>query len=342
VLIDLQTPPPSAQQLITAPVVTPETQKHSAPAINTHPTQETERDGFLIIAPAGAAKSAYHLGHIHGWGGLSKGEDELLHKMAAGKDMGESITTAAPLSKLVDPKNNWVKNTDDAVTLLRYMMTKPRDLRDQFLTALMGENKGLAGSAKGLAETIRAQQSWFSFVFDNKSLWAKAASLGKATLEPNYDKTIDAMAAAGERLAPRLHTVLSEIGAKAGHIGLLGFSQGSAVALATLNHLPADYIKDLVLVSGTYVETTSSPKIRNSSVNLDVVCPLDDTLLEIIGIKEDRMLADLAAAFPGRTTVWKPPGGHALAGEVAHLVAGRFKEALQRRRYGAIWVGPGG
>ena len=105
--------------------------------------------------------------------------------------------------------------------------------------------------------------------------------------------------------------------------------------------MPDGYVKAIVMVSGSYVETERSKRmkslrIRNKRTYAETILPNGDNVHQMIGLEAARVLQDLRRAFHVREAfrkcakVWTHVRGkHELKGEVASFAAERLMHLMR-------------
>lgn len=336
---------------------------HPAPYLNTDPVSEDELDGHRIFRPAGHRRTIGHLLHYHGLGAFSKEEIDFLHRLAAGKFQGEPVTVVAPVAQSLAPRDvsfNTLRsfysfifffskpldNLQSFYSLACFIRQQPREVQKLLLKSISGD-EGFFTQMRKMVRALGNPPWWYPFVFEptpdqsdstakiRLSETASAAfrrSHGRTrhpTLQPDFDATIRLMFKTAREIAPRTDAVLDRTGASRGHICASGFSQGVGPAIVFSAILRPGTFCRLVLICASHIKTPNTPAIRDTELKIDVILPRGDPVLKASGFREPKTRRDLEADFHGRSRIWEPPGGHAVAGHVAHIAGMQIVSALR-------------
>jgi predicted esterase len=320
----------------------------AAPYVNTSPVREDEIDGLQIFKPAGDKRAIGHLLYFHGLGGLSKQEIEFLHRLAAGKFQGKPVTVVAPVAQSLAPRDISFSNLQSFYSLARFVRQQPRDIQNLLLTSLTSDENFFAQTRK-MMQAVGNPPWWYPFVFEptpdrdepapervapasTKPATFSWHSLGlpkSHALKPDFDATIKMMFRTAEEIAPRTDAVLDRIGAVPGHICASGFSQGVGLAIIFSAILRPGKFCHLVVICASHIKTPNTPAVSDTKLEVDVILPRGDPILETTGFTDTKARRDLEADFHGRSRIWRPPGSHAVDGHVAHIAGMQIVNSLR-------------
>ena len=320
----------------------------AAPYINDSPVRDDEIDGHQIFRPAGDRRTIGHLLHFHGLGAISKQEIDFLHRLASGKFQGEPVTVVVPVAQSLAPRDMSLNNLQAFYSLARFVRQQPRDVRSLLLQSL-ASNENFFVQMWKLMQAVGNPPWWYPFVFEPapdqcesapenvvlaETTWAASSwrLLGlprNYALRPNFDATIKLMFRTAEEIAPRTDAVLDRVGAIPGHICASGFSQGVGPAIIFSAILRPGTFCRLVIICASHVKTPNTPAVRDTELKIDVILPRGDPVLATTGFRDPKTRRDLEADFHGRSRIWEPPGGHAVAGHVAHIAGMQIINSLR-------------